>query len=220
MADLDIDTVLGWRGKTVLDQDGDKIGTFGDVYLDRATNRPGWGGVKTGLFGTRESYVPLDQVTVTGDDLQLPYDKDLVTGAPRIDPDVALSAAEEERLYSHYGRAYEPGPEPEEEPERPEEPPPEGRPPAGGGAVAAGRAPAAEEGQGPRAEDEGGEGSPADGMIRSEEEVRIGRTAPRPVERVRLKKVLVTDYVKRKVPVRKEEIRLEQDPPRDEPPSS
>jgi sporulation protein YlmC with PRC-barrel domain len=49
-------------------------------------------------------------------------------------------------------------------------------------------------------------------MIRSEEEVSVGKTA-RPSERVRLKKVIVEDEVTETVPVRKEKIRLETDPP-------
>ena len=30
----DLDTVLAWRGKTVLDRDGEKAGTLGALYLD------------------------------------------------------------------------------------------------------------------------------------------------------------------------------------------
>jgi stress response protein YsnF len=49
-------------------------------------------------------------------------------------------------------------------------------------------------------------------MTRSEEEVSVGKRVKR-AERVRLKKVLVEDEVTQTVPVRREEIRLEQDPP-------
>jgi hypothetical protein len=50
-------------------------------------------------------------------------------------------------------------------------------------------------------------------MTRSEEEVSIGKRAVKRTERVRLKKVLVDDEVTETVPVRREEIRLETDPP-------
>jgi stress response protein YsnF len=50
-------------------------------------------------------------------------------------------------------------------------------------------------------------------MTRSEEEVSIGKKSVRRAERVRLKKVLVEDQVTKTVPVRREEIRLETDPP-------
>ena len=48
-------------------------------------------------------------------------------------------------------------------------------------------------------------------MTRSEEEVRVG-TRRRPRERVRLKKYVVTDYVEKKVPVKREKVGLEHDP--------
>ena len=49
-------------------------------------------------------------------------------------------------------------------------------------------------------------------MIRSEEEVSVGKVS-KPSERVRLKKVIVEDEVTKTVPVRKEKIRLETEPP-------
>jgi PRC-barrel domain/Domain of unknown function (DUF2382) len=52
-------------------------------------------------------------------------------------------------------------------------------------------------------------------MIRSEEEVTFRTQPARPTERVRLKKVMVEDEVTKTVPVRKEVIRLETDPPPD-----
>ena len=49
-------------------------------------------------------------------------------------------------------------------------------------------------------------------MTRSEEEVTVGKTV-KPAERVRLKKVIVEDEVTETVPVRKEKIQLETEPP-------
>jgi hypothetical protein len=50
-------------------------------------------------------------------------------------------------------------------------------------------------------------------MTRSEEEVAFHKKPVKRAERVRLKKVLVEDEVTQTVPVRREEIRLETDPP-------
>ena len=50
-------------------------------------------------------------------------------------------------------------------------------------------------------------------MTRSEEEISVKKKAVKRAERVRLKKVLVEDEVTQTVPVRKEVIRLEEDPP-------
>ena len=186
---LDIDTVLGWRGKTVVDRDGEKIGTFEDVYLDRETDRPAYAGVKSGLFGTKASFCRLEDAEIVGDDVRVPFEKAHVLDAPRIDPDVALTAHEEALLDEHYDT---------------EEP--------GAGAVAVDqRDPRRRhERRGARHRRPGGRHAGRDGP--SEEEVRL-RNESRPRERVRLKKVMVTDHVERTVPVRREEVRLEHEPP-------
>lgn len=178
MPHLDIDTVLEWRGRTVRDPDGEKIGTFGDVFLDRETQQPAWGGVKTGLFGHRESYVPLERVDAAEEDLVVPFTKETVKDAPQVDPDVALTASEEEALWRHYGQEY---------------------------AHIADDAPVEDT--------TGGKGLGDDAMTRSEEEVRIHEGPQRPVERVRLRKVLVTEHQQRTIPVRKEVVQLETEPP-------
>jgi sporulation protein YlmC with PRC-barrel domain len=60
-----------------------------------------------------------------------------------------------------------------------------------------------------------GERAGDDAMTRSEEEVDI-RPEPRPRERVRLKKYVVTEHVTKKVPVRREKIAVEREPVADE----
>ncbi|MFJ5730969.1 hypothetical protein [Streptomyces paradoxus] len=61
--------------------------------------------MKTGLFGTSESFVPLHDAAVVEDHLEVPYDKDKVKDAPNVDVDAGghLSEQEEHRLYEHYG---------------------------------------------------------------------------------------------------------------------
>lgn len=185
MSQYDIDTVLGWRGNTVRDRTGDKIGTVGDAFLDRDTDRPAWIGVRTGLFGSKQTYVPLARARVSGDELHLGYDKEVVTTAPQIDPDVSLSAAEEDALYRHYGEEY-----------------------AASTSTSDAESTAAGAGAG-----EQSAGAEDGTMIRSEEEVSLGPVERRPVERVRIKKVLVTENVTQVVPVRREVVQLEHEPP-------
>jgi sporulation protein YlmC with PRC-barrel domain len=189
MPEHDLDTMLGWRGRTVYDRKDEKIGKLGDLYLDEETGRAAYAGVRTGLFGRHESIVPLREVTERNGDLVVPYDAELVRDAPAIDPDASLDDAEQERLARHYTASAG---------ERAGD---EGRAADEDRAADADRAP--DEDRGPE-------------MIRSEEEVVTGTTDMRPAERVRLRKVLVTDHVKQTVPVRREEIRLETDPPPEE----
>ena len=54
-----IEEVRSWRGDTVVDRDGDKLGKVEDIYLDRQTDEPEWVAVKTGLVGSKLSFIPL-----------------------------------------------------------------------------------------------------------------------------------------------------------------
>ena len=166
MPEIDIDTALQWRGRPVLDRDGDKLGTLKEIYLDE-DERPHWGSIATGLFGISETLVPLTEARLTDDALQLPFAGELVKGAPHVDPDVQLSPEQEAQLYRHY-ELDDDGP----------------------------------------ADDDG----PDDAMTRSEEEVTF-RKRQRPRERIRLRKYVVTDYVKKTVPVQREKVELERDQP-------
>ena len=170
----DIDTAMGWRGRTVRDQDGTELGTLRELYLDSQTSRPAWAGVKRGRLRTTETIVPLAGVSELDDDLVVPFDRDRFDDAPDIDPDVELTEEQERALHEHYGHGWT-------------EPTSDAEPPSDDG------------------EDDGA-------MIRSEEEVSVGKTV-QPSERVRLKKVIVEDEVTETVPVRKEKIQLETDPP-------
>jgi sporulation protein YlmC with PRC-barrel domain len=103
---LDTKTAAEWRGHELIDRDGDRIGTIGDVYLDRETDQPEWITVKTGLFGTRETFVPIRDATSEGEIVRVPFEKSHVKGAPSIDPDQTLTQEDERELYRHYGVDY------------------------------------------------------------------------------------------------------------------
>jgi uncharacterized protein (TIGR02271 family) len=95
-----------WRDRDLIDRDGDKIGSIGDIYLDEQTGRPEWLAVKTGLFGTKVSFVPTAEARAEGDEVRVPYEKSHVKDSPNVEADGALSQAEERRLYEHYDLAY------------------------------------------------------------------------------------------------------------------
>jgi uncharacterized protein (TIGR02271 family) len=97
------DSVQTLIGGTAYSTAGDKIGSIGQVYLDNASGEPAWVTVKTGFFGSSESFVPLEQAELTDDGVRVPYDKDRVKGAPNIETDRELSEQEENQLYSYYG---------------------------------------------------------------------------------------------------------------------
>jgi len=188
--------VLSWRGSDLLDNDGDKIGSIDDIYLDRETDQPEWAVVTTGLFGTKRTFVPLQDATPSEGGVRVPFEKATVKDAPRIDPDGELSHEEERTLYAHYGRQY-------------------GDYDQGSGGldrdVTTDRATTTE------TDTTRGAGHDVSGpetdnaMTRSEEELRVG-TTEREAGRVRLKKYVVEDEVSETVPVRREEVRVEREP--------
>src|SRR3954468_11205203 len=98
--------VLSWRGQNMVDNDGDKIGAIEEIYLDAETNQPEWAVVKTGLFGNKQTFVPIGDASSTGDGVRVPFEKATVKDAPSIDPNVRLSQGEELDLSRHYGRDY------------------------------------------------------------------------------------------------------------------
>lgn len=90
-------------GSTIYTNDGDKIGSANQVYLDDATGQPQWVTVNTGLFGTSESFVPLDDAVLRDNRLEVPFDKKKVKDAPRLGESGHLSPQEEDELYRYYG---------------------------------------------------------------------------------------------------------------------
>jgi sporulation protein YlmC with PRC-barrel domain len=97
-------TYDNWRGQTVMDVNGDKVGSVEDVYYDDVTGRPEWLGVKTGLFGMNTTLVPISGTQPVGDgSLTVPYEKAHIKDAPNVEPVGGLDDAEEEQLYRHYG---------------------------------------------------------------------------------------------------------------------
>ena len=94
------------EGSTLYDNDGDKVGKVGQLYLDDQTGEPTWVTVSTGFFGSSETFVPVEGARLDGDDLRVAYDKDKIKGAPRIDADQHLSETEEAELYRYYGLQY------------------------------------------------------------------------------------------------------------------
>lgn len=90
-----------YRG-TVYDSNGDKIGSVKQVYTDDTTGEPQFVTVNTGLFGTRESFVPVRGATSRGDDIHVPYTKDFVKDAPNIDADGHMEESEQDQLFRYY----------------------------------------------------------------------------------------------------------------------
>ena len=198
------DTISRVIGQDVYDEAGEKIGSASEVYLDDETGQPEWVTVRTGLFGTKESFVPIRDADLTNDGVRVPVSKERVKDAPKIDTDGHLSPAEEEELYRYYGY--------------------------GTGTTAGMETTTTTTGvadTGPRRDtDRDGVHDDVEGrtvghdtsgpttdnaMTRSEERLNVG-TRETEVGRARLRKYVVTENVTETVPVTREEVRVEREP--------
>ncbi|MEU8635597.1 PRC and DUF2382 domain-containing protein [Amycolatopsis sp. NPDC048633] len=206
----------------VVDPAGNKLGKVGNVYLADATHQPEWITVKTGLFGTKESFVPLSGAHTDKDGVHVRVDKDAVSDAPRIDADGHLSPEESAQLYQHYGLPM-PRTSPDGRMDGRTGDRTQGRDPAMGGTgrgrdgMAAGRGKSEMDakGRGQSGMDAGNRGkSDKDSMTRSEERLNVG-TEQVETGHVRLRKYVVTEEQQVTVPVRHEEVRIEREPIKD-----
>ena len=96
-----------WRGKDLLDRDGEKIGKLEDVYIDTETDTDEFGTVKEGLIGRHLTFVPLRDVVLTPESVRTTVSKAKVKDAPNLAGD-DLSELDEAALYGHYGLEYAP----------------------------------------------------------------------------------------------------------------
>jgi len=173
-------------GAPVHGSDGAKLGKVEGVYLDNDTEQPEWISVKSGLFGSHVSIVPLSQSNWDGNALTVPFDKDAIQAAPHHDPDAALSSQDEDDLYRHYGMTG-----------TQQSTASEGRRDRTADADVQGR-----DTSGPTTDE---------AMTRSEERLQVG-TEQREAGRARLRKHIVTEDVSTTVPVSHEEVTLEREP--------
>ena len=58
----------------------------------------------TGLVGSGAHFCPLDAAEMRGDDVVVPYTKEFIKDAPRVENDEELTAPEEQRLFEYYSR--------------------------------------------------------------------------------------------------------------------
>jgi len=209
---VDQNDVTRLSGATVRDSSGNKIGKVAQVYLDDSSGEPEWVTVRTGLFGTKESFVPLAASRFDGNEIVVDATKDKVAGAPKVDQDGHISEQEEAEIYRYYGIST-----------------------VGYGTTAGTGYPSGTTYAGPTGTtgttgtvDRDGDGlndwvegsavgrdtsgpTTDDAMTRSEEQLRAG-TEQVETGRARLRKYVVTDTEQVQVPVSREEVRVEREP--------
>ena len=182
-------------GSTAYGTDGGKLGTVEAFFVDDRTGAPSWVAVSTGLFGTRHSIVPAVDATFADGTLRVPVTAEAVKSAPAMAGE-HLAPADEEALRQHYGLT-------------------------GGGVTGGGVGVSDADRTRPavpvpdavpdRTPDEAQPTDSDGSMTRTEEQLRVG-TERVATTRARLVKYVVTEDVQITVPIRREEIRVEEVP--------
>jgi uncharacterized protein (TIGR02271 family) len=176
------------RGMHVVGPDDKVIGDVESVYMDVANNTPEFALINTGLFGTKSSFVPVDDAYIDGDQLRVNYSKDAVKDAPSVETEDELTPELEAQIYRYYGRPHATS-TPASEVAEPE---------------------AGQEPTGPVGYDTSGP-TTDEAMTRSEEELRITKTQHE-TGRARLRKWVDTEPVTTSVRTEHEQARIEREP--------
>lgn len=216
MTTFDVNAILS---STAYGADGDKIGKVEQVFLDDDSGEPTFLTVNTGLFGAKENFVPVKGASQDGDRVVLPYTKDVIKDAPKVDADQHLSPAEEEELYRYYELNYEDGRTAGTDRDR--------NAAAAGTAGVAGTAAAGHDRRDGDVADRDAVAADRDraavdqdraavagedaSVVRHEERLNVG-TQEREAGHARLRKYVVTDHETVDVPVEREEVTVERTP--------
>lgn len=179
-------------GRAAVDPQGDKIGTVGQVYLNDQTGQPDWITVNTGLFGMKENFAPLAGSSFNGEDLVLPFGKDVVKDSPDINDSSHLDVDEQQSLYAYYEQYL-------------------GARAGTGGDYPQTTQTTTDAGHDQGTGDDTSGPNTDDAMTRSEEQLRVG-TERVEAGRARLRKYVVTEQQTVQVPVSREEIRVDREP--------
>lgn len=97
-----LDELGSWVGHRLDGIGGGSVGKVEGIYVDASTGTPAWLLARMGRFGHR-SLVPAEDAVEGVGHVWVPYDRDAIRGAPRIEPGDALTTERELELCTHYG---------------------------------------------------------------------------------------------------------------------
>ena len=95
-----------WRGKEVLDPDGESVGRLREIYSDGPTGTPILLSVKSGLLGRHTKMIPIDGSVVGPDYLRVAHAKAVVDDSPNADGDAPPNAVELDEIGKVYGLRF------------------------------------------------------------------------------------------------------------------
>jgi sporulation protein YlmC with PRC-barrel domain len=103
---LSVEQISEWLGQEVVDADGEPLGKLEDVYYARGQAEPQLALVKSGLFGRKQTIVPLQGASVGREHVRVAYTSEQIAqaaDAAQVEPDDTLAGDGAQRLASAYG---------------------------------------------------------------------------------------------------------------------
>ena len=94
--------VRAWAGHRLDEIGGGNVGKIEGVFVDAESGEPEWLLARMGRFG-HYTVVPARDAVEGVKHVWVPYTRDQVRAAPKVDPSAALTAAGEREMLAHYG---------------------------------------------------------------------------------------------------------------------
>jgi hypothetical protein len=101
VADPTIEDAVGWVGSRLDEIGGAGVGKVEGVYVDVVTGEPEWLLARIGRFG-RTALVPARYAVEAAGRVWVPWEREILRGAPRIEPGQPLDLERETALAEHF----------------------------------------------------------------------------------------------------------------------
>jgi hypothetical protein len=98
----ELEQAKAWAGHKLDELGGHSVGRVEGVYVDDSSGRPEWLLARMGRFG-HHCLVPARDAVAAGGHVWVPYSRDQIRKAPRIEPNSPLERDREQALLDHYG---------------------------------------------------------------------------------------------------------------------
>ena len=100
--DLTVAEIQGWKGFRLDDMGGSTAGKVEGVYVDEDSGGPEWLLARMGRFG-HHCLIPARDAVAAGGHVWVPYTRDQIRKAPRVEAGQPLQRDQEAALLEHYG---------------------------------------------------------------------------------------------------------------------
>lgn len=108
VARLRVEDVRSWTGHRLDEITGGNVGRVEGFFVDESSGTPEWLLARMGRFGHHTLIPGRDAVEGVGH-VWVPYSRDQIRRAPRVDPSAPLTVETERELLAHYGIAVAAG---------------------------------------------------------------------------------------------------------------